>query len=147
MSKLFQALLSGIFVTFILDFFLFLGIKVNYTDNFDTKLYYNILFADNQNIVLFTLSSILLGYIVIYVNNKIALSIIGVLFMLSLATLIQPVGSFVGELLFLEKNVSLKTDKFSYRGDIYYRGRKDIIFYDYKLNKILYFDKNTIQGN
>ena len=50
MSKLIQALLTGIFITFILDFFIFLGIKQNYIDFYEIDVYYNILFADHQNI-------------------------------------------------------------------------------------------------
>jgi len=53
MSKIVQMILSGMFFTFILDFFLFLGVKETYIDSHGIKLYYNILFADNQNIFIF----------------------------------------------------------------------------------------------
>ena len=52
MSKLVQAFLSGAFFTFFLDFFLFLGMKLNYIDYYKIDLYYNPFFADNQNILI-----------------------------------------------------------------------------------------------
>jgi len=52
MSKLIQAFLAGIFFTFFLDFFIFLGILLHYINFYEIDLYYNILFADNQNIFL-----------------------------------------------------------------------------------------------
>ena len=53
MNKLFQAFLTGVFFTFILDFFLFLGIFLNYIKYYEIDLYYNILFADHQNIYIY----------------------------------------------------------------------------------------------
>lgn len=145
MSKVFQALLSGIFFTFILDFFLFLGIKQNYIEKLDINLYYNILFADNQNIFIFFIFSAFIGYITLYRTHKISLIILGSLFLLSLSTLINPIGFSLGEMILMEKNKTLQTNKFLYRGDIYYNGRSKIYFYDYKLDKILAIDKTKIK--
>lgn len=145
MSKVFQALLSGIFFTFILDFFLFLGIKQNYIDKLNIDLYYNILFADNQNIFIFLIFSAFIGYITLYRSNKISLIILGSLFLLCLSTLINPIGFSLGEMILMEKNRTLQTNKFLYRGDIYYNGRSKIYFYDYKLDKILAIDKTKIK--
>jgi hypothetical protein len=146
MSKVIQALLSGMFFTFILDFFVILGIKVNYIDFYGVHVYYNILFADHQNFFLFFFLSIILGYLVIYTNTKTALIVIGSLFMLSFSTLIPPIGKAVGEMMLMKKDVTLKTDKFSYHGDIYYDGRKTITFYDNELKKVIILNKNKIQG-
>jgi len=147
MSKIVQMLLSGIFFTFILDFFLFLGIKENYIDTNHIQLYYNILFADNQNIFIFLFFSLVLGYLVMYLSNKIAVIAIVTLFMLTSATLLPPVGKAVGEALFMKKNMTIKTDKFSYHGDLLYSGRKNITFYDYELKKAIILDKNKIVGS
>jgi len=147
MSKVIQMILSGMFFTFILDFFLFLGIKENYIDAHGIQLYYNILFADNQNIYIFTFFTLFLGYIVMYVSNKIAITIISTLFILTSATLIPPLGNYAGELLLMQKNITLKTDKFTYHGDMLYSGRVAVSFYDYGLKKVIMLDKNKIQGN
>ena len=146
MSKFVQALLSGIFISFLLDFFLFLGIFQNYIRVHEIDLYYNILFADNQNIVLFTIMSLLLGYLTLLKNKKISLGIIAFLALLSLSTLITPIGQSIAEILLMKKNVQLETKKYSYIGDILYDGRVNIILYDYKFKKILKINKNKIKG-
>lgn len=146
MSKVVQALLSGMFIAFILDFFLFLGIFENYIKMYEINLYYNILFADNQNLILYMLFSIALGYIALYVRTKIALSVIGVLSLLALFTLLPPVGNALGEMVLEQKNVQINMGKFSYRGDMLYNGRKIVTFYDYELKKVLKLDKTKIIG-
>ena len=147
MNKIVQMILTGIFFTLILDFFLFLGLKENYIDSHSIKLYYNPFFADNQNIFIFTFFTLILGYIVMYLSNKIAIIVISTLFVLTAATLIPPVGNSVGEFLFMQKNITLKTDKFTYHGDLLYSGRKGVSFYDYELKKVIILDKNKIQGS
>jgi len=146
MSKLFQALLSGIFFTFILDFFIILGVKVNYIDIHNIDVYYNILFADHQNIFLFLFFTIIIGYLIMYANTKTALISIGIMFVISFSTLIPPIGKFVAQTLLMQKNMTIRTDKFSYHGDIYYNGRKNITFYDSKLKKVIILNKNKVIG-
>jgi len=144
MSKIVQMILSGMFFTFIIDFFLFLGIKENYIDAYNIKVYYNVLFADHQNFFVFTFFTLLLGYLVMYTSPKISITTIGALFIVSAATLITPIGKFAGELLLMKKNVIVKTKRFSYHGDIIYDGRKELSIYDYELKKVIILDKNKI---
>lgn len=145
MNKLIQAFLTGIFVTFILDFFIFLGILLNYINFYKIDLYYNILFADNQNGIIFFTLSIILGFIVVYVKNyKVSLIIVSSLFFLALLTLIESIGHSVGEAMFMQKNVTLKDKKYTYTGDVYYDGRKEITFYDYNLKKIIKINKKDL---
>lgn len=146
MSKAVQAFLSGIFFTFILDFFLFLGIFQNYIKTQGIDVYYNTLFTDNQSIILFLLFSLLLGYLMLYRNTKLSLSVIGTLSVLSLSTLITPIGSSLGELILMKSDRIINIKKFSYRGNILYDGREKITFYDYRLDKVLNLDKNKIIG-
>ncbi len=146
MSKAVQALLSGMFFTFILDFFLFLGIFENYIKAKEIDVYYNILFADHQSIVLFFLFSIALGYLTLYKETKLALIVIGTLSILSLSTLITPIGSALGETLLMKNDVAIHMSKYSYRGDILYDGRDTVTFYDYTFKKVLNLDKNKIIG-
>jgi hypothetical protein len=146
MTKLVQAFLSGVFFTFILDFFIILGIKINYLEAHNINVYYNILFADHQNIFIFLFFTIIIGYLVSYASTKSTLIGVGTLFVLAFSTLIPPVGEAVGELILLKKDITLKTDKFSYHGDIYYDGRKEITFYDYKLKKVIILNKNKVIG-
>ena len=148
MTKFFQALLTGVFFTFILDFFLFLGIKINYIDFYNIDLYYNILFADHQNIYIYTICSILIGYIIIYIdNNKISTIILAILFVTVSLSLIKPIGKSIGESLLMTKNITLQDTKHTYIGDIYYDGRKNITFYDHELKKVIILDKKRLIKN
>jgi len=146
MSKMVQALLSGMLITFILDFFLFLGIFQNYIRANEIDLYYNILFADNQNIILYLLFSIGLGYTALYASTKVSVILISVLSVLSLLTLISPIGNALGKMVLMQKDVQINMGKFSYRGDILYNGRRSITFYDYRFDKVLNLDKTKIIG-
>ncbi len=147
MSKLVQAFLSGVFFTFFLDFFLFLGIQLNYIDFYNIDLYYNILFADNQNIYIYLLLTTLLGYLITYVKSpSFALITISILSILSLSTLIEPIGHKVGSIILASENVRLKDNKFTYIGDIYYNGRTEITFYDYDIKKIITLHKKDLKN-
>lgn len=145
MSKHIQAILTGMLITFFLDFFLFLGIKESYIDVHKIDLYYNILFADNQNIYIFSFFTIILGYLATFnKNTKVNLIILGTLFFLTFLTLIKPIGNYCAEIVLMEKNVTFKNNKYTFRGDIYYNGRKKITFYDYELKKIILLDKKEL---
>lgn len=146
MSKLLQALLSGMFFTFILDFFLFLGIKLNYIDFYEIDLYYNILFADNQSLLLFLVFTLLIGYVTLYTNIKLALIFVSSLFVLSFSTLIPPIGKSVGKFILAKEDVILQTNRFSYKGNIIYNGREKVTFYDTELQKIIILKKNKLKG-
>lgn len=145
MNKAIQALLTGMFIVFILDFFLFLGILINYIDFYKVDLYYNILFADNQNGYLFFGLSIVLGFLVVYIKNyKISLGLIAVLSVATLSTLTQDIGHSVGESMFMTKNTTIKTSKRLYVGDIIYDGRQNITFYDYNFKKTVVLEKKDL---
>jgi len=146
MIKLVQAFLSGIFFTFILDFFVILGIEVNYIRPHNINVYYNILFADHQNIFLFLFFSIIIGYLITYTTTKSALVSVGTLFIVAFATFIPPIGERVGAFILMKKDVTLQTARFSYHGDIYYSGRKEVTMYDYKLKKVIILNKNNLKG-
>jgi len=146
MSKVVQAFLSGMFFTFILDFFLFLGVFENYIKAKEIDVYYNILFADHQSLFIFLFFSIVLGYITLYKETKLSLIVIGTLSIISLSTLITPIGSTLGEALLMKSGVEIHMIKYSYSGDILYDGRDKITFYDYNFKKVLHLDKNQIIG-
>ena len=145
MTKFFQAFLTGIFFTFILDFFIFLGMFSNYIKLYKIDVYYSILFWDYQNPLIFFLVSAILGFIVIYIdNNKLSFSVLIVLFGISVSTLVPSVGHSLAELFFMQKNVSLKNEKHTFYGDIYYKGRGTITFYDNELKKIIILNKKEL---
>ena len=146
MSKLVQALLVGLLITLILDGFIFIGMLVNYIDFYEIDLFYKPFFANNQNIYLFILVSIILGAIVTYVKNtRLILGVLGTLFILSFSTLIPFVGNTLGEALFMTKNITLQDTKYTYKGDIYYDAKEYLIFYDTEVQKIIKIQKKDLK--
>jgi len=146
MSKVFMALLVGMFVTFIVDFFLFLGIKLHYIDANEINLYYNILFADHQNFSFFFLFSGIFGFIIIYIENKkLTIFIVLSLTILAILPLFKPIGKYLGEAMFMKKGITYKDSRFSFYGDVYYDGRDSITFYDYELQKMILLKKKDLK--
>ncbi len=146
MTKFITALLTGMLITFIVDFFIFLGIKQNYIDFYEIDLYYNILFADNQSFLIYFAVSIILGFIVIYVaNKKLTLITLALVSIIGLSTLIQSVGHDVGKIMFMKKNVTYKDSKHTFYGDVYYDGRTTIHFYDNELQRMIILQKDLIK--
>ncbi|WP_345992035.1 hypothetical protein [Sulfurimonas sp. HSL-1716] len=146
MIRFLQALLTGVFFTFIYDFFIFLGIFQNYIKKYDIDLYYNILFADHQNFFIFALFTLMLGAVIVYLDNiKVSIIIISTLFVLSLLPLVPSIGEETAKTLLMQKNTTLHVGKYTYSGDLYYNGRKEVYFFDKELNKILRFKKEDIK--
>jgi len=146
MSKLVQALLIGLLTTLILDGFIFIGMLVNYIDFHNIELFYKPFFANNQNIYIFLIVSILLGSMITYIqNNKLNLSVLGILFVLSLSTLIPFIGNSLGEALFMSKNITLQDSRYTYKGDIYYDAKQYIVFYDHEVQKMITIQKKDLK--
>ena len=136
MIKFVQAFLTGLFFTFILDFNLFLGIKLHYIDHHGIDVYYNTLFADNQNGLLFFALVAVLGWITMYWKwRKTAWGVMFVLFTGSFALMIPGVGLKAGELMFRKPNVQISLPPHVYRGDIVYTDRNQLYFYDTDLQR------------
>ena len=146
MIKAFQAFLAGIFFTFILDFFFFLGIHLHYIRYYEIDVYYNILFADHQNIFLYLLSTVLLGYLTIYTKNaKRAALILAGLFAVVLLSLVPPVGNAMGKMLLMKKDQTLYDSRYRYHGDIFYDGRDAVWIYDDELQQIVKIPKKDLK--
>lgn len=146
MSKLVQALLVGLLITLILDGFIFIGMHVNYINYYEINLFYKPFFANNQNIYIFLVVSILIGFFVTYINkDRLSVTIIGLLLAFSLSTLIEPIGKTLGEKLFMTKNVTYKDHKYTYNGNIYYNAKKYIVFFDTDVEKIILLNKKDLK--
>ncbi|MGE4510123.1 MAG: hypothetical protein AB7D43_03370 [Sulfurimonadaceae bacterium] len=145
MSTFFYALLSGMFVTFIFDFFIVLGLKLNYIDVYEIDVYYNAFFADTQNIWIFGAGTLFFGYFTIYSKCvKCNVLILATSFLLSLSVLLEDVGTLLGEQVFMQRDVVLQDKKYTYRGDVIYAGRKEITFFDHELQKIITLHKKDL---
>ncbi len=145
MKKALLALLTGMFITFIMDFFLFLGLKINYFNFYEIDIFYNVLFADNQNFLIFFGLSLLFGSIIIFIaNKKLTILLIGILTLISIAPLFNDIGRSLGKIMFMKKNVTYHEAKYSFTGDVYYDGRTTIHFYDNDLGRIIILQKDKL---
>jgi len=144
MAKIIQALLGGLLFGFILDYFLFLGLKLNYIDPLGVEVFFNVFFVDNQNYPVYFLVSIFLGYLLLYTPTTVKLPLSLLLFGAVFATLVPNVGKNLGEKIFMQKNVTLHNKKFTFKGDIYYIGRDTITFYDKELKKVIQLKKEEL---
>jgi hypothetical protein len=146
MSKFFQAFLTGVFFTFILDFQLFLGIKLNYIDRYEIDEYYNILFADHQNLLYIIPLVILIGFITTYPKSpKTALITLGALFTITLLVFIPSIGERVGANLFQEKDVRYYDGRYQYKGTLYYESRQKVTLFDEELQRLITLNKKDLK--
>lgn len=146
MIKFIQALLVGMFLTFIYDYLLFLGIFLHYIKAFEIPEYYNVLFADHQNIFILTPSIIILGFLTTYLKQHIlSFSIVFVLLFMSASTLIPSVGEALGKYVLYKDNQRLQDERYIYKGEIYYEAREVIYFYDEDLQKMIHIQKKDLK--
>ncbi len=145
-SKLASAFLAGAFFTFFLDFFFILGIFLNYIEAQNIDVYYNILFADHQSVVLFLIGTVVFGYLFVFFRStKIAAIVFGLCFTIVNLTLIPSVGYDVGEVLLAEKDKVITLGAHTYIGTVIYEGRDTVWFHDDELEKIVTFKKEEIR--
>jgi len=146
-SKLATAFIAGTFFTFFLDFFFILGLFLNYIEAQNIDVYYNILFADHQNIFIFMSGVIVFGYLFIFFKNtKIATLIFGICFALVNLTQIPSIGKSMGVNLFQQENKIINEGSHQYIGHIVYEGRSVIWFYDDELKNIIEINRESIRG-
>lgn len=144
-SKFATALMAGMFFTFFLDFFFFLGLFLNYIESQNIDVYYNILFADHQSPLLFLLGVVIFGYLFIFLKNtKVGVVVFVISFAIINLTLIPSIGKSAGEMMFEQKNKIIKEGSFTYIGHIVYEGRSTVWFYDDELQKIIEIKKDNI---
>ncbi len=126
-ARVFNALIFGSIFILLLDFLLFVGLKINYFDHYGIDEYFNTIFVDNQPYIVLFLLSIGLGYAMLYLKKRRVYDRIYILLVLIFATTFyQPVAEVVGSFLFAQKNQQLQVLDENVTIDILYRGRQSI---------------------
>ncbi len=143
-SKLGSAFLAGMFFTFFLDFFFILGLFLNYIQAQEIDVYYNVLFADHQNIFLYAIGVIVFGYLFLFYKTKVAVIVFIVSFAVVNLTQIPSVGKSVGEMILAQENKIISSGKHTYIGTVIYEGREKFWFYDDELQEIITIEKDKI---
>jgi len=146
-SKLATAFMAGTFFTFFLDFFFMLGLFLNYIEAQNIDVYYNILFADHQNIFVFLTGVVIFGYLFIFFKNtKVATLIFGLCFVVVNLTQIPSIGKSMGVSMFQQDNKIINETNDQYVGHIVYEGRSTVWFYDDELENIIEIKWENIRG-
>ncbi|NOQ32005.1 MAG: hypothetical protein GQ570_12875 [Helicobacteraceae bacterium] len=147
MSRTIQMILSGIFIAFIFDYLIFLGIFLHYIKPNEIDIFYNVMFKNNQNILIFLPLSLLFGSIITYIKSqKLALGILTIFALYPVATLlISPVGAGAGEIILMKKDQQIVTKRYTYNGNIYYDGVENIFMSDNIEKGIFKIPKNKIE--
>ena len=119
-----MASIVGTLDMFLLNFFFFLGLKLNYLDKLEIKEFYNVLFVDNQNIIIFIIGATTLGFLLIFLRNSTIKAVLfAITWLLSALTLITPIGYSMGEYMFKKENQSIQMQTQTFKGDIMYESR------------------------
>jgi len=137
-AKIINSFFLGLIFVLLLDFLLFIGIKINYIDFYNIKVYYNVLFVDNQSYILLFVLSIFFGYLI---SNKKSIRVFAYIYIflifITLLALYAPIGKSLGEMLFEKNNLSFKVGKIAFKGDLLYKGRKQTFIYRKDINKVI----------
>lgn len=136
MIRLIQALLSGIFVVLILDFFVFLALFLHYIEALDIPFYFNAFFIDNQPWLFLLLATIMFALLIGYNRIKIVtIAVIIAATLISLMPLIPSVGLWLGNALFTLPAYEITIDNQHYRGTLLYQGRGVLTLFDDDLQR------------
>ena len=146
MSRFFQAILVGLFTTFIVDFFLFLGIYLHFIKPNEIDIYYNVLFSDHQNPLYYAIGTLFYGVIFIYLHsNRVKIALVLLTSLLLLAMITPTLANYLAKIILVKEDTTIEAGRFLYIGDIYYDGRDSLYFYDKEIDKLVKIDKKEIK--
>ena len=145
-TKLFNAFIFGSIFVLLLDFLLFVGLKINYFDYYGIDEYFNTIFVDNQPYILLFLLSIALGYAMLYLNKrKIFDRLYIILILIFATTFYQPIAKVVGTFLFTQKNQKLQVLDANITADIIYQGRQTLYLKKSNLFKVTKYSYDEVK--
>ncbi len=125
--KVINGFILGLALVLMVDFLVFIGLKLHYFDALGIGEYFNIYFFDHQPFVLLTLVALLLGFGVLYTPYA---KILWWGYLVSLGVsglaLVEPVGRSLGEAFFLKENQQFQIGNVRFVGDLLYEGRSAI---------------------
>lgn len=126
-SKIFNAFIFGSIFILLLDFLLFVGLKINYFDYYGIDEYFNTIFVDNQPLLLLFILSITLGYMMLYAKKRRVYDRIYIILIIIFGTTFyQPVAEALGTFFFTQKDQRLQVLDTNITIDILYQGRQNL---------------------
>lgn len=144
-GKIVNSFILGMAFVSLLDFFYFIGIKLNYFEFYKVNEYFNTLFVDNQNFPALLFASLVVGYLILYSKFAKFFANIYIVVVFAFSSLLYaPIGKSVGEYHFMEKNQRFKLGRVVFSGDMVYEGRQIIYIYRNDLEKTIKLQKNEV---
>ncbi|MBE0495127.1 MAG: hypothetical protein IBX45_01820 [Campylobacterales bacterium] len=125
--KLVNGFILGLVLVLMVDFLVFIGLKLHYFDALGIAEYFNVYFFDHQPFVLLGVCSLALGFGMLYTRfaKKIQWAYLVVLGLSGLS-LVEPVGMALGEQFFLKPDQQFRIGTSVFRADLLYEGRHAI---------------------
>lgn len=137
-ARVINAFLMGIAFVSIIDFLIFIGLKINYFDLYGVKEYFNVIFIDNQNFYILLPLSLVVGYLLLYSGfAKFFIRVYLVALLVSITALYKPVGKEIGKQAFLKENLRFKVGKTTFSADLLYKARDYTYLYRKDLAKTI----------
>jgi len=125
--KIVNGFVLGLALVLLVDFLVFIGLKLHYFDALEIAEYFNIYFFDHQPFVLLGIGALILGVGVLYTPFA-KLFWWGYLATLCVSAfaLVEPVGRGLGKTFFLKENQQFQVGSVRFVGDLLYEGRHAI---------------------
>lgn len=123
--KIVNGFVFGLAMVLMIDFLVFIGLKLHYFDALEIKEFFNIYFFDNQPFLLVGVSALILGGAMLYAPlYRWIQGFYLVLLITSVSALYQPIGFTLGEMFFTKKDVEFSLGSQRFKGDLLYEGRR-----------------------
>lgn len=136
----------GLVLISLLDFIVFIGLKLNYIDFYNIKEYFNVFFFDNQPFLAIAILSLCFGYFLLYTPLRKAMQILYLLTLLVfLSVFIPNVSQNLGKRLFMQKELNFMLGKVEFKGDMLYVGRNLYYIYRNDLQKTIRLKKDEVK--
>lgn len=142
---IFNSLLFGVILISLLDFILFLFLKVHYFNALKIDEFFNTIFVSNQNFVLLLALCIPVGYLFVYSPVKKWIEMLYfVLVVLFSLGFIPSIGQEVGYRIFATKDQSFTFGKTHFEGDILYQSKEFVYIKRNDIQKTLKIEKENL---
>jgi hypothetical protein len=145
---LFNSFLFGVILISLLDFILFLFLKINYFNALNINEYFNDIFVANHNFVILLSLTIPVGYLFIYAPFRKWIEKL-YLFCILIAILgfVPSIGLEIGKKIFLEPNKTFILGNTTFNGDLLYRGKKFVYIKRPEIEKTIAIEEELLQIN
>lgn len=134
----FNSFLFGLILISLLDFIIFLILKINYFNAFGIDEYFNTIFVQNQNFYILLLATLPVGYLFIYSPiKKIIEKLFLVLVVISVFGFIPEIGMEFGKKIFMQEGKHFTLGKVEFDGDLLYVGKNNIYIRRHDIDKTI----------